>query len=310
MANLPPQNLPGPRTQPSIWAFFSSAQQLPLWLPLAAGVCALYGPSFLDLLYGSWSSDEQLHGPIVLVLATWLIYKRWSAMRAAGLNQAGNRWGWPVFIGGLLSYLLGRTQSILMLEIGSLVWVLAGIILLILGPKSLRVQWFPLFFMCFMIPLPSVVVDTVTLPMKVAVSYVAENFLFWLGYPVARSGVVLQMGQYLLLVANACAGLQTLLVLEALGLFYLQLVRCNSIFRNITLTLLIIPIGFIANVIRVIALCLVTYHLGDAAGQGFLHRFAGMFLFLSSLLLIIGFDSLLRIIEHRWQTMRRSGQLR
>ena len=57
------------------------------------------------------------------------------------------------------------------------------------------------------------------------------------------------------------------------------------------LALLIVPISFTANVIRVMALSLITYHWGDAAGQGFLHGFAGMVLFLSALLLIIAFDT-------------------
>jgi len=47
------------------------------------------------------------------------------------------------------------------------------------------VQWFALFFMLFMVPLPGAVVDTVTMPMKMAVSYVAENVLYWAGYPMA-----------------------------------------------------------------------------------------------------------------------------
>jgi hypothetical protein len=48
-------------------------------------------------------------------------------------------------------------------------------------------------------------------------------------------------------------------------------------------------------------LTLITYHFGDAAGQGFLHGFAGMVLFLSALLLIIGFDSLLQSFVARRQ---------
>ena len=60
------------------------------------------------------------------------------------------------------------------------------------------------------------------------------------------------------------------------------------------LAILIVPISFCANIIRVMTLTLVTYHFGDAAGQGFLHGFAGMVLFLSALLLIIGTDSALQ----------------
>ena len=97
-----------------------------------------------------------------------------------------------------------------------------------------------------------------------------------------------RQGQYKLLVADACAGLHTLFTLEALGLLYLNIVRHDSLFRNVTLAILIVPISFTANVFRVIVLTLITYHFGDEAGQGFLHGFAGMVLFLSALLLIMG----------------------
>jgi len=137
----------------------------------------------------------------------------------------------------------------------------------------------------------------VTMPMKMAVSYAAANVLYWAGYPIARTGVTLQIGQYMLLVADACAGLHTLLTLEALGLLYLNIVRRDSALRNIGLAILIVPISFTANVIRVMTLTLITYHFGDAAGQGFLHGFAGIVLFLSALLLIIGFDAALQTFE-------------
>jgi exosortase B len=181
-----------------------------------------------------------------------------------------------------------------MFEIGSSIWMVTGILLLMRGAKALKSVWFALFFMLFMIPLPGAFVDALTQPMKIAVSYVTEFLLFKLGYPIARQGVILQVGQYQLLVADACAGLQTLFALESLGLLYLNLVRHSSMLRNITLAVLIIPISFSANVIRVMTLCLITYYWGDEAGQGFLHGFAGMVLFMAALILIISADSLLR----------------
>ncbi len=267
------------------------------WLPVIIGLAVLYVPSLYDLFKGIWSSDDQMHGPIVLGISVWLMYRNWPAMMAVSQGKPTSNWGWPFFIFGLLLYALGRSQDILLFEIGSVIWLLAGIALLNLGAKALKVQWFALFFMLFMVPLPGVVVDTVTMPMKMAVSYVAGNALYWAGYPISRTGVTLQIGQYMLLVADACAGLHTLLTLEALGLLYLNLVRRDSAFRNISLAILIVPISFAANVIRVMTLTLITYHFGDAAGQGFLHGFAGMVLFLSALLLIIGLDTALHWFE-------------
>jgi exosortase B len=167
--------------------------------------------------------------------------------------------------------------------------------------------WFAIFFLLFMVPLPGVVVDTLTQPMKLAVSTVAESILYAFGYPVARTGVILQVGPYQLLVADACAGLNTLLTLEALGLLYLNLVRHESALRNITLAILIVPISFAANVIRVIALTLITFHFGDEAGQGFLHGFAGMVLFLAALSLIIAADTATRAVVRARQPKVAAG---
>jgi exosortase B len=272
-------------------------EELSTWLPIILGLAVLFVPSLVDLFRGIWSSDQQMHGPIVLSISIWLLYRNWSAMELASIGKRPSVLGWPVFVFGVLMYAIGRSQDILLLEIGSVIWLLVGLLLLQRGVAALKAQWFALFFMLFMVPLPVTVVDIVTMPMKMAVSYVAEHVLFWVGYPIARTGVILQIGQYMLLVADACAGLHTLLTLEALGLLYLNIVRRDSLFRNVGLAVLIVPISFTANVIRVITLTLITFHFGDAAGQGFLHGFAGMVLFLTALLLIIGFDTVLQTFE-------------
>ena len=265
------------------------------WLIVLLGLAVMYVPSFIDLFRTIWSTDEQAHGPIVLGLSLWLVSRKWSSVNALPASGARPAWAWPILVFAGLLYALGRSQGILIFEVSSLVWMIAGLLLLLRGPAAVRLMWFALFFMLFMIPLPGVVVDTLTAPMKMAVSYVAEQVLYAAGYPIARTGVMLQIGQYQLLVADACAGLHTLFTLEALGLLYLNVVRHASVLRNISLAILIVPISFTANVIRVMVLTLITYHLGDEAGQGFLHGFSGMVLFVSALLLIIGADSLLRV---------------
>ncbi|WP_426208220.1 exosortase B [Massilia sp. TWP1-3-3] len=267
------------------------------WAPLALALvlALMYIPSLYRMFTGPWGTEEQAHGPIILGIALWLIYRNWNAMLAASEGAPGSWLGWPALLLGCGLYFLGRSQDIALFEIGSLLANLAGLLLLARGGAALRVQWFALFFMLFMLPLPGSLVDMLTLPMKTAVSYLVDKLLYWAGYPISRTGVILQIGQYQLLVADACAGLHTLFTLEALGLLYLNVVRHQSLARNVLLAILIVPISFASNVIRVLVLTLVTYHLGDAAGQGFLHGFAGMVLFVSALVLIIAADSLLRV---------------
>jgi exosortase/archaeosortase family protein len=120
-------------------------------------------------------------------------------------------------------------------------------------------------------------------------------------YPVARSGVILHVGQYQLFVADACAGLNSLFMLEAFGLLYLNVVRHESPMRNAVLAILIVPISFASNVVRVVILALVTYHYGDEAGQGFVHGFSGMVLFGVALVLTVFADSAVRAVLARLQ---------
>ena len=166
------------------------------WGPIVAGLAFLFAPSFVDLFRGIWSTDEQAHGPIVLGVSCWLVWRNWPAMWQRSEGQPTSAAGWPVFVIGLPLYAVGRSQEILLFEIGSLLWLLTGILLLMRGGASVKAQWFALFFVLFMIPLPGAIVEAVTMPMKMAVSYAAENILFAVGYPIARSGVVLQIGQY------------------------------------------------------------------------------------------------------------------
>jgi exosortase B len=273
---------------------------------LAVGALALYVPSFVDLFNGIWSTDQQGHGPLVLAIGLWLLWRK--REQVLGLpEQPALGAGWAMFAAAMFFYAVGRSQNIQSFEVGSLILLLMSALLLFRGPQSLKAVWFAIFFLLFMVPLPGVVVDTLTQPMKLAVSTVAESILYAFGYPVARTGVILQVGPYQLLVADACAGLNTLLTLEALGLLYLNLVRHESALRNITLAILIVPISFAANVIRVIALTLITFHFGDEAGQGFLHGFAGMVLFLAALSLIIAADTATRAVVRARQPKVAAG---
>ncbi|MDB5774660.1 MAG: xrtB [Herbaspirillum sp.] len=266
------------------------------WIVVALGIAAIYIPSFIGLLRGVWSTERNAHGPIVLAVACAFLYFRIRQLLADGLieREPAPAAGCVMLIFGLCCFALGQSQTVLFLEAGSLIPVLIGTVLIFFGKKTCYRLWFGFFFMLFMIPLPSSVVDALTQPLKIGVSHASEYLLYAFGYPVARNGVILIIGQYQLLVADACAGLNSLFTLEALGLLYMNLVRHQSVARNTILALLIVPVSFTANTIRVMALALITYYLGDAAGQGFLHGFAGMVLFLTALMLIIGLDGLIR----------------
>jgi exosortase B len=271
----------------------TAPRTIPWWV-CVLGLLALYVPTIVDLVRNIWTTEEQSQGPIVLAICVWLTWRAWPRIDDPAPSAPRPLIGWILLAIALLFYVFGRSQRILSAQTLSVLFALPALVLLIRGPAQLKAALFPLFFMIFLIPLPATLVDAITQPLKLAVSSVATTILFGVGYPIARTGVILQIGQYQLLVADACAGLHTLFSLEAMGLLYLNVVRHSSWLRNIALAVLIVPISFIANVIRVMVLALITYHFGDEAGQGFLHGFAGLVLFMTALMFIIATDSGLR----------------
>lgn len=270
------------------------------WLALAvlaAGYGLVFGPTIVELQAVFWSSDRNAHGPIVMGLASVFLFTRLRSL----WRDPQWRGPEPRLIGGglllgfaMLCYAFGRSQAVLQLEFGSLVPALFGTVLLLLGTQAVKRLWFCCFFFIFAVPLPQSFVDLITQPFKLGASTAAEWGLYTLGYPVGRSGVIIAIGGYRLLVADACAGLNSLFALESLGLLYLNMVRTESVTRNAVLAALIVPISFVSNTIRIMALALITYHFGDAAGRGFMHEFSGIVLFLCALLLIVAADGAIR----------------
>lgn len=278
----PPQRLP----------LVPAGLDWPAFAMLALGFSLLYVPTYAELARTIWATDEQGHGPIILAVSFWLLYTRRHDIAAAAVRPMPAI-GWPVFVFAMLLFAFGASQQIIMFQTGSQILVLASLLLIFRGPAALRAAFFPIFFLIFMVPLPEALVAAVTAPLKSAVSAVASSLLYNLGYPVGRSGVIMTVGPYQLLVADACAGLNSMFTLEALGLLYMNLMGYTSVARNVVLAILLIPIAFAANIVRVMILVLVTYHFGDEAGQGFVHGFAGMVLFMVGLVLMLATDKLL-----------------
>lgn len=284
-------------------------QPVPAWawaeaLWLAVGLLVMYGPTYRVLDQQVWSYVGQGHGPVMLALALWLAWERKERLAALPARSAVVASSASLAL-GFLCYVAGRSQDILILDAGSQIPVLAGLLLAYRGWAGLKAMWFPLFFFLFLLPLPGPLVDAITGPLKAGVSHVAEWLMYALGYPIGRAGVTLTIGAYKLLVADACAGLNSLFALEAVGVFYISLVKHEQRWRNIALAALVIPIAFISNVIRVVTLVLVTYYFGDEAGQGFVHGFAGVLLFVAATCLLILTDSLLGLIK--WTPSARTG---
>lgn len=260
---------------------------------LAAAVFA--APSFHMLATTLWSTDEHSFGPLLLAAAAWFLWQ--DRHRTAALTSQPRIGLAYTFVGvAIVMALAGRWQGVRAADVLAAMLAVMALLTLYRGTPALRLNWVPLALLAFLIPLPTDVVAAITGPLKSAVSVVAAWVLHAVGYPVGRTGVILTVGQYQLLVADACAGLNSIITLEAIGLIYMKLVQSTSVVRNTMLAILLVPVSFVANVIRVIVLVLVTFHFGDEAGQGFIHSAAGIVLFVAATMLMIVVDTMLRAV--------------
>ena len=278
------------KPQPQPW--LPQGFDIPAALLVVIGLVAMYASSYVEMSETFWRTDEQGHGPIILAVSVWLLFNLRHKLGELPSVRA-TKTGFCLLVFAGLTFALGFSQEVWICTIGSQILVLAALALIFKGWRGLRLMWFPLFFMIFMVPLPNSLVAAVTAPLKTAVSAVAGNLLYHAGFPVGRSGVMLTVGQYQLLVADACAGLNSMFTLEALGMLYMNLMQYKSVGRNVSLALALIPTAFVSNVCRVMILVLVTYYFGDEAGQGFVHGFAGMVLFMVALMLMLLYDRIL-----------------
>ena len=272
-------------------ALGSPAPRWPAAWPVAAGLLAVLGPSVYALATGLWLSEDHSHGIIVLAALLWMLWSERAAFSQPVRPMPAP--GWALLGLGAALYVLGRSQDILLFEVGAFIPLLAGAALLLYGAALLRRLAFFFVFLLFLLPLPGSLVDALTTPLKHQVSALSASLLYAAGYPIAKSGVILHLGPYQLLVADACSGMRSMFSLAATAIMYLYLTGRRHPLHLGLLVLSILPIAFLANTLRVVTLALITFYLGDAAAQSYLHDLASVSLYLFALALLIGLDYLL-----------------
>ena len=99
------------------------------WLPVAIGLAAICLPSFLGLAQTTWDTEENGHGPIILMVVVWLFWQKRHVLVETA-PQPSPVLGWISLVLGLMVFIVGRSQAINTLEVGALLPILIGVLLL------------------------------------------------------------------------------------------------------------------------------------------------------------------------------------
>ena len=255
---------------------------------LIAVLVLLLGTLYHTILYNmsaQWYVDpDYSHGFLIPLIAVYFAWKRREQLLA--LPAYPSRAGIGLLGIGLVMFIVGSVGAELYLQRTSLIVVIAGLVLLILGRDALRMLALPIAFLFFMVPLPAIVMNAIAFPLQMFAAQTAAFCLYHFGIPVLREGNVIVLAETTLEVAEACSGIRSLQALLAMGTVYAYFTQ-SDLWKRWTLVVLAVPIAIVTNAFRVSGTGVLAHYWGAEAAVGFYHTFEGLLVFVMALILLI-----------------------
>ncbi|WP_371925199.1 exosortase/archaeosortase family protein [Desulfobulbus alkaliphilus] len=225
------------------------------------------------------------------LISAYMIFSMRDELHKAGSSPAN--WGLLVLLLGLGQLYLAKVGSEYFLQRSSLIIVLLGGTLFILGTAATRKLLLPIAYLIFMVPLPAILWNKIAFPMQLFSSAITEDVIRLIGIPVFREGNVLHLAQTTLEVVDACSGLRSLTTMFALSAVLAWLSGYPA-WKKWLLFFAAAPIAIFANIVRLTGTAGLASIYGEQVAQGFLHDFSGLFTFVLGLLLLLLTSRLLR----------------
>lgn len=244
------------------------------WLVLAGALVAAL-PAAIAVGRDVWTTEQGAHGPIILVTGLWLLARE-TPRRPRPLSGAAAWAAIAAMVPAGLIVVFAAIIGKVWLQAAATYALLLLVYALCTGPTAMRRAWFPLFYLGFLVPPPPPLIVPATRALKLALAGGAAQVLAMAGYNTASQGAYLYIDSYELVVAAACAGLNSLTSLLAVGLLYAFLRHRADPVPLAILAACALPIAIAANFLRVVLLLLVTHYLGSGEAQGLLHDAAGL----------------------------------
>lgn len=257
------------------------------WVSVLLATC--YG-SILTTLVQLWNNDADMgHGFFVPVIAGYIAWQKREEL--AGVVAQPNWWGVAVLLWGAFQLYIGTLGAELFLSRTSFVISIFGAVILLGGTAYLRIFFFPMFLLFFMVPIPAIIYNQITFPLQLIASQWAEFSITLLQIPVIREGNVLELAQQKLNVVEACSGIRSLLTLTFLALVYGHFFEKRTTVRFV-LFFATIPIAIVANAGRVTMTGVVSQIKPELA-EGLFHEAEGWVIFMVALVFLLAFHQVI-----------------
>jgi exosortase len=260
---------------------------------VAALIAACYAPIIYRLALQWFDDPDMGHGFFVPVIAGYIAWS--NRGKVAGIAPQPNLWGLAVMVWGAMQLWVGTLGAELFLSRTSLVITIIGAVWLLGGTRYVRIFAFPLFLLFFMVPIPSVIYNSLTFPLQMRASETAEWAIDFLGIPIIREGNVLELASQKLNVVEACSGIRSLLTLTFLSLVYGYFAE-KRMWLRVVLFFATIPIAIIANAGRVTLTGIVS-EIKPELAEGLFHEAEGWVIFMVAFaILVVLHQAILRTV--------------
>ena len=260
---------------------------------LVAALFWTYWPVIPGLVSQWWNEDEYSHGFLIPIVSGYLVWTKRDALKATAVRATS--WGLVVMVLALAMYITGIVGADLFLQRVSMVVMIAGGVLYVVGLPMLRIVAFPLGFLLLMIPLPGIIFNSLAFPLQLLAAQIASTIMEACGVLVFREGNVMHLAAVSLDVEEACSGIRSLMSLTALGLLYAYLTYSSWLLR-LLLLLAVLPIAIAANVFRVTMTGLLAHYVSVDTALGAFHTAGGWSVFIIAAALLLGVSRLLRML--------------
>lgn len=241
---------------------------------------ALLYRNVLAKLVFDWSNDDNYsHGFLIVPVALYFAWERREKVLAA--TRQPSALGLIVVLGSIATMIAGILGAELFLTRISIIGLVAGTVLFVLGWQHLKVLGFPIAFLILMIPIPAIIFNQIAFPLQLLASQFGETTLNICSIPVLREGNVIVLANTTLEVAEACSGIRSLVSLLTLGIVYGYFTDPRMWMRT-TIAVLTVPIAIITNGARVAGTGIAAHYYGPEAAEGFFHEFSGWLVFIAA----------------------------
>lgn len=277
-----------------------SYQRLGMLTAGALLIVALYVPTFRWLAYEWWTNDYYSHGPLVVLVSLFLIWRRRAILKRSDIAGAfplsAALGGLSLMVLGLLMHLAGLVNKAMYVSAFSLPILLAGLVGFLVGMLALRRLAFPLAFLWLAVPLPFV--EAASFPLQVIAAGASTAMARLLGIPAEIQGAQVILPTCALQVGAPCSGLRSIVALLTLVVLFVYVIK-GPWLAKLALLVLAGPIAIMANVVRVTLLLVIAHRWGREAGLRYFHDYSSPVLFIIAFLVLVLLSWIFRCREIR-----------